>query len=383
MGFYVSSRDTNDRLGRIPMRQLVYRVQPLPTSLVPLVWDFGQLGSAVESVYIRQMISRAINDRLFDIAGSDGASLHDDRRAIRPLGNLNNTHEFEMMCALLETSQAFMRARHDECSYVSMRDLERSIKVTAWFLSIQHLVFDRMDAKRLPTDDHHSYSNTDSDDDGRPLLSEHKLARAFLLALSVCYHASLSTDESRLEYRQRIAHTLVDHMKRAMSASSATASATGVEPLLMARRVQRLDAFVKHDGYWHEINKCQHVFMDEIEAGTNSNSNSTSSSSITKNIANNRALLENVFMMIVCIELRIPLFVVGKPGSSKSLAKSIVARAMCGRNSQSALFRELKAAYFVNFQCSPLTTSDMILRAFDEAFRFQENVDLVSHNKKK
>ena len=36
------------------------------------------------------------------------------------------------------------------------------------------------------------------------------------------------------------------------------------------------------------------------------------------NIACNEALRENVFMMVVCIELRIPLFVVGKPGSSKS-----------------------------------------------------------------
>ena len=42
------------------------------------------------------------------------------------------------------------------------------------------------------------------------------------------------------------------------------------------------------------------------------------------NIARNAALRENVFMMTVCIQLKIPLFLVGKPGSSKSLAKSIV-----------------------------------------------------------
>jgi hypothetical protein len=83
-------------------------------------------------------------------------------------------------------------------------------------------------------------------------------------------------------------------------------------------------------------------------------------------------------MMIVCIELRIPLFIVGKPGSSKSLAKSIVAGAMEGRNSKSAFFQGLKQAYFVNFQCSPLTTSDMIVKAFRKAARFQESNDLES-----
>jgi hypothetical protein len=60
------------------------------------------------------------------------------------------------------------------------------------------------------------------------------------------------------------------------------------------------------------------------------------------NIARNQALMENVFMMVVCIELRIPLFLVGKPGSSKSLAKIIVTDAMQGRAARDPLFKELK-----------------------------------------
>ena len=58
------------------------------------------------------------------------------------------------------------------------------------------------------------------------------------------------------------------------------------------------------------------------------------------NIAKNAALRENVFMMAICIELRIPLFLVGKPGSSKSLAKSIVADSMLGRSSEKTLMKE-------------------------------------------
>ena len=51
---------------------------------------------------------------------------------------------------------------------------------------------------------------------------------------------------------------------------------------------------------------------------------------IGQNIAHNRALRENVMMMVVCINLRIPLFLIGKPGSSKSLAKSIISNSMRG-----------------------------------------------------
>ena len=61
-----------------------------------------------------------------------------------------------------------------------------------------------------------------------------------------------------------------------------------------------------------------------------------------RNIARNTALSENVFMMLVCIELRIPLFVVGKPGSSKSLAKTVVADNMQGEQSTSELFKNFK-----------------------------------------
>lgn len=63
---------------------------------------------------------------------------------------------------------------------------------------------------------------------------------------------------------------------------------------------------------------------------------------LEKNIALNHALCENVFMMVICIELRIPLFVVGKPGSSKSLAKTIVQDNMQGNLSKSDLFKNFK-----------------------------------------
>ena len=42
------------------MRRLVYRVQPLPQSMLPLVWDFGQLSTEVEEMYIRQMVRRYV-----------------------------------------------------------------------------------------------------------------------------------------------------------------------------------------------------------------------------------------------------------------------------------------------------------------------------------
>ncbi len=75
--------------------------------------------------------------------------------------------------------------------------------------------------------------------------------------------------------------------------------------------------------------RCQDVFLAEVELGVN--------------IARNQALKENLFMMVVCIELRIPLFLVGKPGSSKSLSRTIVADAMQGEAARAELFKRFKS----------------------------------------
>ena len=76
---------------------------------------------------------------------------------------------------------------------------------------------------------------------------------------------------------------------------------------------------------------CQEIFLDELDLGVN--------------IAKNVALRENIFMMVICIELKIPLFLVGKPGSSKSLAKAIVSNSMQGQYSTSPLLKNFKQVY--------------------------------------
>ena len=63
---------------------------------------------------------------------------------------------------------------------------------------------------------------------------------------------------------------------------------------------------------------------------------------IGQNIAHNRALRENVMMMVVCINLRIPLFLIGKPGSSKSLAKTIISNSMRGTAPSNEFLKNFK-----------------------------------------
>jgi hypothetical protein len=116
------------------------------------------------------------------------------------------------------------------------------------------------------------------------------------------------------------------------------------------------------------------------------------------NIAKNAALRENVFMMAICVELRIPLFLVGKPGSSKSLAKSIISESMKGKDSKNQLlkhFKEVRTSccnnYVLHFrvlllqveifsyQCSQLSTPESVIEVFHNASNFQKKQDRSSY----
>ncbi|XP_062507501.1 E3 ubiquitin-protein ligase rnf213-alpha-like isoform X2 [Corticium candelabrum] len=298
LGFHVRAEDTDDRLGRIPLRQLVYRVHPLPASMTELVWDFGQLNPGTEKLYIRQIVARHVKQHL----------------------GMDNADEFvNVLVGILATAQCFMRDRNDECSFVSLRDVERAMIVICWF-------YDLRDVLRPLV--HKKCSEHVVGGDPIKLLSS--LTRSVVLALAVCYHARL---KDRKPFREVIA-------KQFQS------------PCNLHGGANRLD---------QEIRVCQEVFLDELE--------------FEPQIARNHALSENVFMMLVCIDLRIPLFLVGKPGSSKSLAKDIVKTNMKGHLSHSKLLRSLKQLHMASYQCSPLSTAEGIIGVFEQCQRLQNDND--------
>lgn len=293
LGYRVRAEETADRLGSTPLRQLVYRVHALPPSLTPLVWDFGQLNDATERLYIQQIIQRLVDATV--ISGD----------------------EMQVITDVLAASQRFMRKRGNECSFVSLRDVERCVRVFRWFHEhSEMLLSQRGAAAQAP----------DAPGDGG--FEEDPVLWALVLAVGVCYHASLEKQES---YRKAICRFLP-------------------QPYDDSRAV--LDT----------ITRAQDHFLEGVP--------------LRKTIARNLALKENVFMMVVCIELRIPLFLVGKPGSSKSLAKTIVADAMQGQAAHSDLFRNLKQVHLVSFQCSPHSTPQGIIGTFRQCARFQQDKDL-------
>ncbi|XP_008435734.1 E3 ubiquitin-protein ligase rnf213-beta [Poecilia reticulata] len=285
LGYRVKANETEDRLGKVPLRQLVYRVHPLPPSMVSLVWDFGQLSDSTELSYIKQIVQKKVSDHRLPASCN------------------------RIISDVLAASQKYMRSRKNECSFVSLRDVERSMKVLVWFYQHSQDIFTNI---------------ANLSDDQRAL-------KCLILAVGVCYYPSLVAKDDYLE------------------------EICGYFP----RPVNRVPALQE------EISSCQDLFLQNVQT--------------RETIAKNIALKENVFLMVVCIELRIPLFLVGKPGSSKSLAKTVVADAMQGQNSHCQLFKKLKQVHMVSFQCSPHSSPEGIIGTFRNCARFQKDKNMEEY----
>ena len=284
LGYFSDQNEEQEMLGDVPIRNLVYRVQPLPISMIPMVWDFGTLSDKVERLYIKQIVSKRLGTRY----GED----------------------LELLIDLLVRSQRFARELENESSYVSLRDIHRALMVFEWFMENGQPVFENF------------------------YQMHHHLA--IIMALNVCYNAGLQTADSRKKYWGAI---------------------SGAWPPTSPLTTDLPNS--ERGAYFQTIvENCYDVFLDHIKP--------------PEEIARNFALKENVFMMLICIHLRIPLFLIGKPGSSKSLAKTLVSQNMSGSfRTKSPILKNLKETQIINFQCSPHMTADNILKVVEKCARLQ------------
>ena len=88
---------------------------------------------------------------------------------------------------------------------------------------------------------------------------------------------------------------------------------------------------------------------------------------LERGTAKNEALLENIFSIFVCILNKIPLFIVGKPGTSKSMSVQLIYNSMKGQNSANSFFKKYKSLFLYPYQGSDTSTSKGVLNIFKKA----------------
>ena len=270
--------------------KLVYRVHPLPETMIDFVWDYGSLSKEDERAYIGRMVE--------GITGNPNILLVD----------------------LLCTSQEYVREIDKSPYCVSLRDAHRCIVLVKWFKETLKRRSDLPSSKLNNSRSYHEVARGFS-----------RLIRTFVLALAHCYQSRLPTTEARQGYRKRVSVCFRKHNNHLFKESS-------FEAIVRAEQ----------DDYLERM---------ELPEGT----------------AKNAALRENVFVMLVCILNRIPVFVVGKPGCSKSLSMQIIRSNLRGKDAKDPFLKTLPQLYVVSHQGSESSTSDGILKVFNKARKYKEH----------
>lgn len=293
-----------------PMSHLVYRVHPIPNSLRDFVFDFGSLDKTKETMYIESMTNRNLKT-IFDVMYTND----DDNQSIK----IATTHIIRSIVA----AQDYVRLVEKDSSAVSLRDAKRCLHLINWFWN----------NLSMPSEPNVS----------EKLRNETLFIRSIILGLAFVYHYRLNNDTTRSTLWEHIFSQSKNNWTKWGTSSNKSPWCINNDSNDLQRKVVKL-----------ESEFCENVELDD-------------------SIAMNTALRENVFITIVSILNRIPIFLIGKPGTSKTLTMQVIASNLQGIQSRRVFWRKYPAVHIFPYQCSPMSDSHGIQHQFEMAVRYQKH----------
>jgi len=229
-------------------------------------------------------------------------------------GNMNEEdftkiHQFAKK--MISSAQKFIREKNGKSS-VSLREIRR-------FNIFYEFFFNYLKKKKE--------MNTNSNRNDNPKKGLNELClQIYSIILSVfsCYYLRITDNATRKEFREKMNDIL-----------------TKFHPF-----------FENQDFLNIPQNEESYIIKNiELEAG----------------IAKNRALLDNIFSLFIAINNKVPIFIVGKPGCSKSLSVQLINKAMKGSSSNNELFKQYPKIILNSYQGSMASTSKGVLNVFQKA----------------
>ena len=296
-------------------KKLVYTVNPLPFSLLNFVFNFGNLTSEDEKSYINNMVVSPIESFFWKEVEAKNKEKKDFVK--KDLQKQISADDFKL-CEELKTlsakaiieAQNFVRDKN-EVSSVSLREIRRFSIFYEFFVE-----YFRNNKKLAEKRDQKEYFNI-IDNYYSGFGKREIYINSIKLSIYLCYYMRLS----KKEYRRDLA-----------------------------------------------VNKMNPLFGDNfVEVPEHEQQFIANNIEMKAGIAKNRALLENLFTIFACVNAKIPLFIVGKPGCSKSLSVQLLFGAMKGDASDNLLFKSLPKLFINSYQGSLGSTSKGVLNIFKKA----------------
>ena len=286
--------------------ELVYLVQPLPQSLLYYVFSFGAIDEIDEKKYIRSII-----DKLFT---SEEKNLH------------------EMTTEAISQCHIYLRTKYDP-SVVSLREISRFSKCIEFFQNYFTIK--------------NKYLKRDNNEKNNKL-------RSIICTIYLCYYIRLTNKEIRENFEavlRPILLKLVTGEKNTDEKGNTLMEQIKSNKLFYDEISKRpIEEIYKFSDFL----KIELDFLiEQIE--------------LDKGIGKNTLLKENVFLLFLSVLTNIPLIIIGKPGTGKSLSAQLIYKSMKGKYSKNEFFRNFPQIIQLYFQGSESTRPEDVESLFDKA----------------
>ena len=280
------------------------RIQLLPQSLLYYALNIGIINEEDEKKYIHNIIEKLFKEEEKDL--------------------LKITTEINLKC------QIYLKENCDTFTN-SLFEITRFVKCVEFF---------------------NDYFTKKNNYENRINNIKNNKLRSLICSIYICYFIRLTNDEKRNNFEITLREILLQLINKEK----------------MEERGQFLIDQIKNKELKDEIlsrsEKIINNFRDFIEIEQDYLINQIE---ISKGIGKTSILKENLFVIFISVLIKIPLIIIGKPGSGKSLSVQLIINSMKGKNSKNKFFQQFPEVIQTHFLGSEKTNPKDIEKLFKKA----------------
>ena len=301
---------------------LVYKVEQLPQSLLYYVFSFGSIKKEDEKKYIYSIIHKLFK--------KDEEELH------------------KLTTEAISKSHIFLRDTFQDASIVSLREIARFKNSVEFFIDY----FPKKEKK----------INSYIDDEQ---MKCYKI-KSIISSIYLCYYIRLINDVKRGDFDNKIQETLLSLVNVYSKEESNEDNENNLFDKIKNQQLKS-ELIGKNFTQFSDFLKIEEEFLlKQVE--------------LDKGIGENELLKENLFLIFLAVVTKIPVIIVGKPGTGKSLSAQLIFNSMRGEYSKNEFFRNYPPIIQIYFQGSESTKAEDVIELFKRAEDLYKNYKTIHKN---
>ena len=309
--------------------QLVYKVEQLPQSLLYYVFSFGSLRDEGEKKYIRSIIQKLFTK---------------EEEQLRDL-----TTEAIFKCHI------FLREYFgNDPSIVSLREIAR-FKTCVEFFRDYFIKKNDQTKNKLDKETEKVYK-----------------IKSIICSIYLCYFIRLTNEDKRGKFDAELQQILLEIAN--VNYEVKTEDEKNIPDLFSKIKYERLAQDLREKNFqkFSDLLKIEEEFLlEQIE--------------LDKGIGKNQLLKENLFLLFLAVVTKIPLIIVGKPGTGKSLSAQLIYNSMRGQYSKPkdgkksffTKYPQINQTYFQGFESTIPEDAEELFKKTEDTY------NIYKKNKKK